>query len=70
MNSLLGEIKSTLEELKLGLTGALNVTDAMETLSACLTLNQTPPGWAKVAYFSKKPMGLWFNDLLERNLQL
>jgi len=39
MNLLLGEIKDTLEELKLGLTGALNVTDAMETLSACLTLN-------------------------------
>lgn len=33
MNVLLSVIKLTLEELRLGLTGALNVTDAMETLS-------------------------------------
>jgi hypothetical protein len=32
MNLLLGEIKTSLEELKLGLTGALNITDAMENL--------------------------------------
>jgi hypothetical protein len=36
MNKLLGQIKSSLEELKLGLTGALNVTDAMEGLASCL----------------------------------
>lgn len=29
MNVLLGEIKKTLEDLRLGLTGALNITDAM-----------------------------------------
>lgn len=68
MNVLLNVIKLTLEELRLGLTGALNVTDAMELLSQCLTLNKVPPSWEKVAYFSKKPLGLWFNDLLERNL--
>jgi len=32
MNILLAEIKTSLEELKLGLTGALNITDAMENL--------------------------------------
>lgn len=32
MNGLLSEIKNSLEDLKLGLTGALNITDAMETL--------------------------------------
>jgi len=42
----------------------------MELLSNCLTLNKVPPSWEKVAYFSKKPLGLWFNDLIERNLQL
>jgi hypothetical protein len=29
MNTLLQEIKKTLEDLRLGLTGALNITDAM-----------------------------------------
>jgi hypothetical protein len=32
MNELLKEIKTTLEDLRLGLTGALNMTDAMEEL--------------------------------------
>lgn len=54
MNILLGVIKTSLEELRLGLTGALNVTDAMENLSNCLLLNRVPPGWEKYAYFSKK----------------
>lgn len=33
MNLLLGEIRSTLEDLRLGITGALNMSDAMELLS-------------------------------------
>jgi len=70
MNTLLQTIKSSLEELRLGLTGALNVTDAMELLSNCLMLNRVPPVWEKFAYFSKKPLQAWFSDLLDRNAQL
>jgi len=33
MNLLLEEIKHSLEDLKLGLTGALNITDQMEILA-------------------------------------
>jgi dynein heavy chain len=33
MNLLLGELRDTLEDLRLGITGALNMTDAMELLS-------------------------------------
>jgi len=33
MNILMLEINSTLEDLKLGITGALNMSDAMEVLS-------------------------------------
>lgn len=36
MNELLEEIKKSLYELKLGLLGALNITDAMESLSLAL----------------------------------
>jgi len=68
MNVLLGEIKNSLEELRLGLTGALNVTDSMENLSKALTLNKVPGSWEKVAYSSKKMLIMWFNDLIDRNI--
>jgi len=32
MNGLLAAIKKTLEDLSMGLSGSLNMTDAMETL--------------------------------------
>jgi len=60
MNLLLGEIKSSLEDLRLGMTGALNMTDAMENLQMALTFNKVPASWEKVAYFSKKPLSSWF----------
>jgi len=70
MNILLFEIKSSLESLRLGLIGALNITDIMENLTTALTLNKIPPMWEKYAYFSKKPLLSWFNDMIDRNLQL
>jgi len=70
MNKLLGEIKASLENLRLGLVGALNITEDMELLSQGLILNKVPASWEKVAYFSKKGLLAWFNDLIERNLQL
>mmetsp|Transcript_24255 Transcript_24255/g.21368 ORF Transcript_24255/g.21368 Transcript_24255/m.21368 type:complete len:388 (+) Transcript_24255:5707-6870(+) len=70
MNGLLEEIDKSLEELRLGLEGALNMTDAMDDLSRALTLNKVPANWTEQAYFSKKPLAFWFNDLLERVSQL
>lgn len=68
MNVLLDEIRRSLEELKLGLTGALNISDAMETLSQALQFNKVPSSWTAKAYFSKKNLGAWFADLIERNI--
>lgn len=45
MNTLLNEIKRTLDDLKLGLTGALNITDAMESLQRSLQFNKVPASW-------------------------
>jgi dynein heavy chain len=45
MNILIGEIKRTLEDLRLGLTGALNMTEAMENLQKSLQYNKVPSGW-------------------------
>jgi len=70
MNILLFEIKRSLEELQLGLQGSLNITDAMETLSRSLAINNVPATWTKFAYFSKKNLANWFNDLLDRVEQL
>lgn len=60
MNGLLGEIKTTLEDLQLGLSGALNMTDAMEKLGQSLEFNRVPANWDEKAYFSKKSLTPWF----------
>lgn len=70
MNVLLGEIRSSLNDLDAGLRGALNITDAMETLSMQLGLNIVPTFWEKAAYASKKPLLDWFTDMRERHQQL
>jgi len=70
MNELLNEIKTSLEDLFLGLTGALNMTDAMEVLQLSLNYNRVPDIWEKKAYFSRKNLASWFSDLIERNKQL
>ena len=68
MNGLLSEIRSSLEDLRLGLTGALNMTDSMENFQRSLSFNRVPASWEKIAYFSKKLLGAWFNDLIERTI--
>ncbi|CAG9313552.1 unnamed protein product [Blepharisma stoltei] len=70
MNILLGTIRRSLIELQMGLSGALNITDRMEALSNSLSVNRVPKGWEDVAYFSKKVLGIWFLDMLERVKQL
>lgn len=70
MNILLNEIRSSLNDLDAGLRGALNITDAMETLSMQLSLNIVPTFWEKYAYASKKPLLNWFDDMRERQEQL
>jgi dynein heavy chain len=70
MNGLLSEIKRSLEDLRLGLTGALNITDAMESLQRSLSFNKVPGSWEAAAYPSRKNLAMWFNELLERCHQL
>lgn len=45
MNGLLGEMGRSLEELQLGLDGALNMSPAMEQLGAALGAGRVPPSW-------------------------
>merc|ERR1712196_129856 len=69
MNSLLSDIFVSLEELELGLSGALNMTDAMDALANALKVNRVPPKWG-VYYFSKKPLNAWYSDMADRCNQL
>jgi dynein heavy chain len=70
MNTLMGEIRTSLNDLDAGLRGALNVTDAMETLLLKMNLNEVPAMWEKYAYASKKALLDWFADMRERHQQL
>ena len=66
MNTLLNEIRFSLTELDQGLDGALNITDAMETLQVSLEINVLPPKWLANTNFTKKSLQEWFAELLMR----
>merc|ERR1711988_1098769 len=66
MNILLGEMRRSMAELQLGLAGALNMSDLMETLLSCMRLGRVAPNWKKLAYESLKGLAIWFEDLLLR----
>lgn len=60
MNTLLDEIRTSLNDLDAGLKGQLNITDAMEDLADALSRNKVPASWEKFAYFSAKSLTDWF----------
>ncbi|OEH75839.1 hypothetical protein cyc_03720 [Cyclospora cayetanensis] len=70
MNILLTEARRTLEQVKRGLEGALNVTEAMEQLGASLYMGRVPEAWKPYAYASRKQLGSWLLDLVDRVKQL
>ena len=77
LNALLHFISTTLEELKKGMNGQLNMSQGMEDLAECLTLNQVPGrnpfhacSWEKLAWASRKSLSSWFTDMLARKQQL
>jgi len=67
---LMGEMRRSLKEMDLGLKGDLQITDAMETLMTALGDNKIPAKWEAMAYPSKRPIGSWMINLLERQKQL
>jgi dynein heavy chain len=70
MNVLISYMKTSLAELKLGLQGALNMSDAMEALQSSMSMNKVPALWNKFAYPSLKNLSGWFGDMLLRSAQL
>ena len=77
MNVLLQELMSSLGDLKKGLNGQLNMSQAMEDLATAISLNQVPGrnpfslcSWEKKAWPSRKSLSAWFVDMLLRYAQL
>ncbi|TYZ58261.1 hypothetical protein PybrP1_007938 [[Pythium] brassicae (nom. inval.)] len=77
MNGLVREVRDTLSELLKGLSGALSMTEPMEDLLEALMAGQVPGrnalhrcSWERVAWSSRKALGPWFADFVERAASL
>lgn len=77
MNTLLEEIKKSLGDLRKGINGQLNMSQGMEDLSTAISLNQVPGrdpyamcSWEKKAWWSRKSLSSWFQDMIARHEQL
>ena len=73
MVALLTEMSRTVDELRKGLNGQLNMSPAMEDLVEAFTLNEVPGRnpfsrctWEAKAWPSRKPLNAWFFDLVAR----
>ena len=73
MNALLAELQRSLEELVLGLDGALNMSDSMEALQTAIKLNRVPASWGAVMstrFEEVFSLSQWYEDVLKRHVQL
>lgn len=77
MNKILSAMRTQLNELALGLAGALNISDAMDALITAMFMNLVPPNWLKTCgqigptgSYNKKNLSSWYSDLQLRWLQL
>jgi len=70
MNTLISEIKKSLEVLALGLSGDLQMSDEMENTMNSLYDNKVPGTWVKRAYPSMRPLAGWVDNLRDRVKQL
>lgn len=77
MNGLTAEVARSLEELRKGLLGQLNMSQKMEDLLSALVIGQVPgrnpfhtASWEKFAWPSMKGLSAWFEDLVVRCAQL
>jgi dynein heavy chain len=59
-----------LSELDLGLKGDLQISERMEILMTELAEDRVPSSWESIAYPSKRSLGVWFSDFIQRHKQL
>jgi len=73
MNNLIDEIRSSLEELQLGLDGALNMSERMEALADGIATNRVPARWMSAMSTRIQEvynLSTWFEDVRKRHEQL
>eukprot|EP00878_Enallax_costatus_P020623 GHUV01021808.1.p1 GENE.GHUV01021808.1~~GHUV01021808.1.p1 ORF type:complete len:1441 (+),score=543.76 GHUV01021808.1:4290-8612(+) len=73
MNALLDEMRRSMEELQLGLDGALNMSDKMEALAKGIATNTVPALWmTMMSTRIQEVFSLlgWYQDVLKRYEQL
>jgi len=77
MNKILATMRADLQELELGLSGALNISDSMDALINSLFVNMVPPAWLKICgqigptgTYNRKSLTGWWADLQLRWKQL
>jgi dynein heavy chain len=70
MNVLLDEIVRSLNELQLGFSGELTMTEAMENLKNDLYMEQVPSTWTKRAWPSRRGLTGWLLNFNNRLVQL
>ena len=70
MNMLCKEIRRSLKELDLGLSGELQMSEKMEVLFQALYLGRVPVTWSKLAYPSQRSLASWMDNLILRAAQL
>ena len=69
-NGLLQEMRQALKELRLGLDGALNISDKMEQMMNMMVIEKIPVSWEKMAWRTNKSLSIWFADVASRVDQL
>eukprot|EP00796_Vickermania_ingenoplastis_P004195 gene4195-3033_t len=70
MNLLIETLAVSLEELDLGLKGALSMTAAMQELFEEIFLDKMPSRWDRVSFMTKRALGSWVENFMSRNEQL
>uniref|UniRef100_A0A061RCW1 Flagellar alpha dynein n=1 Tax=Tetraselmis sp. GSL018 TaxID=582737 RepID=A0A061RCW1_9CHLO len=73
MNNLLSEMRRSMEELTLGLDGALNMSDKMEALAKGLNTNSVPALWMSMMSTRIQEvysLTAWYQDVIKRYDQL
>lgn len=65
-NKLISRMRKALGELRRAMKGEEIMSEELDRMMQKLGINQVPDTWNKAAYPSMKPLGGWFEDLLQR----
>ena len=65
-NKLLRAIRGSIVDLQKAIKGLVVMSSELEAMFNAFIFKQVPAGWEAAAYPSLKPLGSWFDDLVER----